>query len=418
MSQLCTAVILVFTTATLRAADWPQWLGPERNGSTPEKVAAWKGQLKVLWHKPVGQGHSSPVVAGGRVYLFTQLGSKEEEALTAYDAKTGEQLWQKSYARPSFLNKFGTGPRATPAVVDGRIYTFGVTGILTCFTGTGKQLWQVDTLKKFQTPKLFFGTSCSPLVSEGKVFINVGGKGAAVVAFDAGTGKVIWKALDDGASYSSPVLLGKSPRPQLVFLTQEGLVSLNPANGKLYWRFPFKDKLLESSTTPVQADGLLVASSITLGAVGLRLEIRDGKPAVAPQWKEPALTCYFSTPVAAAGQLYLVTGANPLELLLQRKASATLHCIEPASGKELWKKKGVGIYHASLVHTGDDKLLLLEEKGDLVLLQPNAKGYKELARSHVCGETWAYPALAHGRLYVRDRRELICVSLGSLVQKR
>jgi outer membrane protein assembly factor BamB len=412
MPWLRSALCLLLLGAAARAADWPQWLGPRRDGSTSETVAPWKGKLKVLWHKSVGDGHSAPVVAEGRVYLLTQVASKDEETLTAYDAKTGEQLWETTYARPPFKNPFGTGPRATPAVRDGRIYTFGVTGMLTCFERSGKKRWQVDTLKKFKAPNLFFGASCSPLVEGGKVFVNVGGKGASVVAFDAGSGNVVWKALDDRASYASPVLLGKGSRPQLVVLTQQGLVSLDPTSGDLFWRFPFKDKLLESSTTPVQVGDTLVASSITAGAVGLRMEAKDSKPAVSQLWKNPDLTCYFSTPVAFGYRLYLVTGTRPtLNVFAKSKNVATLRCVNPTTGKELWKKEGVGTYHASLVRTGDSKLLMLEEKGDLVLLQPNSKSYKELARASVCGQTWAYPAIAGGKLYVRDRRELICIQL-------
>jgi outer membrane protein assembly factor BamB len=416
MPRLRSALALLLLAAPAAAADWPQWLGPHRDGSTPETVAPWQGKLPVVWRQPVGEGHSSPVVAGGRVYLHTRVAGKDEEVLTAYDARSGKQLWQSSYPRGPFKNKFGTGPRATPAVRGSQVYTLGVTGILTCFQDARDKagvVWQVDTLKKFRAPNLFFGVSCSPLVEGGRVFVNVGGKGASVVAFDAEGGIVRWKALDDRASYSSPILLGKGPGRQLVFLTQQGLVSLNPADGELYWRFPLRDLLLESSTTPARAGDALVASSITAGTVGLRLGTKGQKPAATQLWKKPALTCYFSTPIAAGEDLYMVTGVNPLAVnpFARGKGGATLRCVEAATGKERWKKEGVGTYHASLVRTGDGKLLLLEEKGDLVLLRPDPQGYRELCRARVCGQTWAHPAVAGGRLYVRDGKELVCVRL-------
>src|SRR5262249_25463532 len=154
--------------------------------------------------------------------------------------------------RAPFNSIFGTGPRATPAGDGDRVYTLGVTGALTCWgVSDGKQLWQVDTLKKFEAKNLFFGVSCSPLIDGNKVLVNVGGAGASIVAFDKTSSDVLWKSQDDKASYSSPIVFGKGKERQVVFLTQEGLVSLNPEDGSLFWRFPMKDKLFESSTTPI-----------------------------------------------------------------------------------------------------------------------------------------------------------------------
>jgi outer membrane protein assembly factor BamB len=391
------------------AGDWPQWLGPNRDGASPEKVTAWKKPLKVLWRKPAGEGNSSPVVAGGRVFIHAKIKDKNEEEVVAFDAKTGNQLWRTAYPRAEFKSLFGNGPRATPAVAGDRVYTYGITGLLTCFKAKdGEKVWQVDTLKTFKAPNLRFGLSCSPLVEGKRVLVNVGAKGASVVAFDRDKGTTLWKALDDGASYSSPIIFGKGKERQVVFLTASGVVSLHPADGDLFWRFPLRDLLFEGSTTPVRAGEYLLASSITYGCVGLQLKTKGGKPAAEKVWKN-GLTCYFSTPVPVGTEhVYLVTGNNPLTM----KPEATLRCIETGTGKELWKRPKVGKFHASLLRTGDNKLLLLEEAGDLVLLNPSPKEYRELARAKVCGQTWAHPALANGRLYIRDNKELICVQLG------
>src|SRR5439155_23184477 len=148
----------------------------------------------------------------------------------------------------AFKSLYGNGPRATPAVAGGRVYTFGITGLLTSFDAAqGKKIWQVDTLQEFSGKNLFFGMSCSPLVHAGQVLVNVGGKGASIVAFDADSGKVAWKSLDDRASYSSPILVGQGPEQQVVCLTQQGLVSLNPTGGERYWRFRLVVRLLEGS---------------------------------------------------------------------------------------------------------------------------------------------------------------------------
>jgi outer membrane protein assembly factor BamB len=240
------------------------------------------------------------------------------------------------------------------------------------------------------------------------VLLNVGAKGASIVAFDKDTGKHVWKKLDDKASYASPIAIGAGATRQVIFLTAEGLVSLSPTEGTIFWQHPLKDKINESSTTPVLAGDILFAASITVGGVGMRLDNVEGKPGVKQIWKNPGLTCYFSTPVAVGtDHLYAVTSTKTGAFSF----TATLRCIEAGTGKELWKHDKVGEYHASLVRTGDAKLLLVEEPGNLVLLEPNPKEYRELARSKICGKTWAHPAVANGRLYIRDAKELICVEL-------
>ncbi len=409
MRWLRTLLVGGLFAGTAAAADWPQFLGPNRNGSTSEKVVPWKGELKILWRQPVGEGHSSPVVADGVVYLHYKLRGEEAEALQAFDATTGKPRWQTSYPRFTYKGLFGSGPRATPSVAGDQIFTHGITGLVTCFDKGGKKIWQVDTQKDLKAPKLFFGASSSPLVHGDQVVVLVGAEGASLVAFQRRDGKIAWKALDDRASYSSPVILGTKEQPQLVALTQKRLVSVHPTDGKLYWDFALKDKLSESSSTPVVVGrGVLVASSITYGSVGLKMESKENKPAVEKLWFKEELNCYFSTPVGVGtDQLYVVTGTKPPALA----TSATLRCVDPATGKEYWNRPNVGKYHASLLRTGNNKLLMLEEKGDLVLLEPDVKAYRELARAKVCGDTWAHPARANGRLYVRDSKELICVQL-------
>jgi outer membrane protein assembly factor BamB len=401
-------VFLVLGTSA-GAADWPQWLGVKRDGGTTEIVKPWKEPLKILWKEPVGEGDGAPVIVKGKVYLHTRTPGKYEESLAAFDADTGKPLWRTAYPRRKADFLYGSGPRGCPCVADGKVYTFGITGLFTCFDADkGDSLWQVDTAKEFQAPTPFFGNSCSPIIESNRVLLNVGAKGASIVAFDKDTGKEVWKKLDDKASYASPIAIGAGDTRQVIFLTANGLVSLAPKDGSIFWEHPLKDKINESSTTPVVVGDMLFAGSITVGGVGLRLENTDGKPGVKQAWKNPVLTCYFSTPVAVGkDHLYAVTSTKTGAFSFM----ATLRCLEAGTGKELWKQDKVGDYHASLLRTGDDKLLLVEEKGDLVLLEPNPKEYRELARSKICGKTWAHPAVANGRLYIRDAKELICVEL-------
>ena len=408
MLWLRSTLTVFLLTSSATDGDWPQWLGPNRDAISNEVVAPWKDAPKVVWRFPAGEGNGSPSVANGKVFFHAKIKDKDEEEVIALDTETGKEIWRTKYPRVAFKSLYGNGPRATPAIDGNRVYTFGITGLLTCFdTADGKQIWQVDTLKEFGAPNPFFGMACSPLVEGKNVLVNVGGKGASIVAFDKESGKVSWQVRDDRASYSSPIVFGEGEERQVVFLTGQGLVSLNPADGKTFWNFPLVDLLLESSTTPVRSGNMLMASSITYGSVGLNLGSKDGKPSGSLAWKNDQLTCYFATPVPVGDQLFVVTGTKPPALT----SKADLHCLDFKTGKELWVKQKVGKYHATLLRTGDSKLLLLEEAGNLVLLEPSPTEYRELARSKVCGETWVHPALANGRLYVRDGKEVICLSL-------
>ena len=399
---LCLGILLLLTSNAV-AADWPQWLGLKRDGSTTEIVKAWKEPLKIAWKQPVGEAHGGPVIVKGKAYLFFRTPGKNEETLVAFDAESGKPLWSTPYPRKETKIAFGNGPRGVPAVVDGKVYTFGITSILTCFDADdGKILWQVDAEKQYKAPTLTFGSSCSPIVVDDLVLVNIGAKGASVVAFDRHTGKEVWKNLDDAASYSSPLMYEHAGSTRISFLTARGLVSFNPKDGAIHWKYPFVDLLLESSCTPMVIDGKLLASSITAGSV--LIEETDKEPAVKKVWAK-SWNCYFSTPVAVGkDSIYMVTG----DLFSK---NAVMRCIDAKTGNELWNRKNVGTYHATLLRTGDDKLLLVEEKGDLVLVDANRKEYRELSRTKICGNTWAHPALANGRLYIRDAKELICVEM-------
>jgi outer membrane protein assembly factor BamB len=397
------------------AADWPQWLGPNRDGATQEVVKPWKGELKVLWRAPVGEGHSSPVVANGLVFLHTKGKNNEQEEVHVWSADNDNASLHASigFSRDKFTSQFGNGPRATPVVYGDRSCFFGATGDLSILNWRKKddgleiqQAISIHTSKNYQAAPLMFGVSASPLLEDDKIIVMTGGKKGSIVAFNTKTHEEAWHALDDPPSYAAPVAIGKGDQRQIVCLTQRRLVSLSPKDGELLWEFPFKDQLAESSTTPVLVGDLLIASSVTLGSVALKLSEISGKPAVEQAWKNPTLTCYFSTPVHVGEQLYMINGS------FIPPPSATLRCVETKTGKVLWSKAKVGKYHAALIRTGDDKLLMLDDSGYLTLIQPDPAGYQELARSKICGETWAHPALANGKLYVRDNKELICVDLG------
>ncbi|MCS7166609.1 MAG: PQQ-binding-like beta-propeller repeat protein [Gemmatales bacterium] len=411
--QCASGIILLGLLVYGFAGDWPQWLGPKRNATAPDRVVPWKNGLPTLWRHPVGEGHSSPVIAAGRVFVHAKVPDHEQEEVVALHLKTGKVLWRQVYDRPKFENPFGNGPRSTPLVSpDGKLFTLGASGILCAWDAmTGKLLWRKDILSDYKAKNLFFGVSSSPLwVNLGDkplVIVMVGAPEASLVALDAANGETVWKSGSDAASYSSPVLAEIGGRQFLIALTAQHLVAAEPDTGQWLATFPFVDKLSETASTPVVVGDQVFISSITGGSVLLRLQSQGDKWTWQEVWRHPQLHCYFSTPVVANKHLYLVTG----QLL---PPLAVLRCVDWASGKILWSRDGagqwVGKYHASLL-LADDKLLVLQEDGTLLLLEPSPEGYKELARASVCGQTWAHPALSDHLLVVRDAKEVRCIPL-------
>lgn len=391
-----------------QGGDWPGWLGPKRDNHAPVSLKPWSEPLTVAWRVPVGEGHGGPIAADGKVFLHYKIRDAEKEEVLCLDAQTGTERWRQSYDRPPFVNQFGNGPRSTPLWHDGRLYTLGVTGLVTAWDAhSGHRFWQTDLLAQLQAKNLFFGISTSPLMVDGQLIVMVGGAGCCLVALDPQTGRITRQTGDDAASYSSPVAWScDGAGKQILLLTAAGLHGFEPRSLKSLWFVPFKDRLNESSSTPVWFANRLFISSVTAGMLAIDIAAPKGDAAWEPKvsWKNPALSCYFGTPVGFNQHLYVVTGSLP------PLASANLHCVDPDTGQVLWTKRKVGTYHATLMRTREH-LLMLEETGDLVLIQPDPKEYRELCRGKVCRNTWAHPALAQGQLFLRDGQELLAVTL-------
>ena len=394
--------LTLFLSLPAPAADWPQFLGPTRDGRSTETVSPWTGELKPLWSKPIGPAHSSPVVVNGVVYGFYETKGKNTDTLAGFDAKTGNKLWEQSYEREDFRPLFGYGPRGTPVVDGGSVFTLGGTGVLARWDAkTGDVKWKVDTLEQFKVENLAFGVSASPLVFDGNVYVNVGGKGAGLVAFNQETGKVAWQATDDGMSYSSPTMVGKGEAAKVVFLTKQNLIAVDPKTGTVAWKVPFQDRMSESATAPLAVGTNVIGSSVTLGSIAI-------DPSVSPPktiWRKKELNCYFSTPVVVGDDLYMLNGE------LSITPTISLRCVDGKTGKIRWQKSDVGKYHAAIIRTANDKLLMLDDGGSLTLFEPNEKEFKQLAKSKVCGPTWAHPALADGVVYIRDEKNLLAIKL-------
>ncbi len=267
-------LLLLGLTRPALGQDWPQFLGPTRNGvySGTNIAKAWPADgPPVRWQHKVGEGFSGPVVVGTKLILFHRVADKE--TVECLDTEKGGTLWSNSYPT-HYRDDFGfdEGPRATPAIDDGRVYTLGAEGVLNCWNlADGKRLWTVDTKKEYGTQKGFFGIACSPLVESNLVLLNIGGRdGAGIVAFDQQSGKLRWKATDQQASYSSPTTADIHGKHYAFFLTRDGLVMLSPASGQVAAEFPWRPPINASvsAATPLAIDDYIFLSiSYGRGAV-------------------------------------------------------------------------------------------------------------------------------------------------------
>jgi hypothetical protein len=391
-------------TLTLSAKDWPQYLGPNRDGHSAETGLNWnwpKDGPPVAWKIDVGSGWSGPVVAGDRLIVFHRVG--DEEVVACLDPATSKEKWAAKYRtryRDDFM--FDDGPRATPLVAGGRVFTLGANGDLHGWElATGKRLWHHNLLTEYGVPKGYFGVACSPVLAGGKMLINVGARGAGIVAFDPAAGNEAWKATDDAASYSSPAVAEVGGKTLALFLTRAGLVAVEPDGGKVRFTFPWRppiDASVNAATPLAWKDEIFLTVSYNTGAVLLRAKGDE----LEEVWKnDRSLSCHYNTPVRVGDYLYGVHG--------RQEGVAQLRCVEWKTGTVKWTVPRFGVATLTAVDGG---LLALTEGGELVRFDASPDGFKEKARAKILGSpTRAAPALADGRLFARDGAKLVCVRL-------
>ena len=392
------------TAVTRAATDWPQYLGPTRNGvyGGPPLSESWgSGGPKVVWRKQVGQGFAGPAVVGTRVILFHRVGS--EEVLESLDAKTGNAVWRYAYPT-AYRDDFGfdEGPRAVPVVADGVIYTFGAEGQLHAVDlAKGTRLWSEDTVKRFGVPKGFFGAAGSPLVEGGRVIANVGGEKAGVVAFEAKTGKVLWAATDDDASYSSGVAATIGGRRSSIFLTRDNLVGLDPASGAVQFQRRWRARAAASvnAATPlIVGDQIFVSAQYGPGAGVLRV---NGSQLVDVWTSDEVLSNHYATSVFYNGHLYGFHG--------RQEFGPSLRAVEFQTGTVKWSQEQ---FRAGSVLLAGDRLVIVREGGELILAAASPQAFQPIARAQILqGVLRPYPALADGMLYVRNENTLLCLDL-------
>ncbi len=398
------AVLALAVGAQSSVTDWPQFLGPERNGiyRGPALAETWPASgPRVVWKKQVGPGFSGPVVAQGRVILFHRV--SDREVVEALDARTGTAQWQYGYPT-SYRDDFGfdEGPRAVPVVENGVVYTFGAEGQLHAISlATGTRIWSEDTMRRFGVAKGFFGAAGSPLVEDGRVIANIGGRGAGIVAFDAKTGKVLWSATDDEASYSSGVGATIGKRRSSVFLTRTGLVGVDPATGQVQFQRRWRSRQsasVNAATPIVIGDLIFISAEYGPGAAVLRV---DGSTLTDLWSSDEALSNHYSTSVHRDGYLFGFHG--------RQEFGPSFRAVELRTGKVRWSEDR---FKAGSVTLAGERLLILRETGELILAPASPDAFRPLARAQVLPATVrAFPALADGRLYLRNEKTLVCLDL-------
>lgn len=417
---MCVSLVIIalLCPCAVRADDWPQWRGPNRDGVWNETgiMETFPADgLEVRWRVPVGWGFSSPLVAQGRVFLADSelTEPRATERLHCWDEKTGTEIWTHTndvaYEDWAFDASQEIGPVATPVVHEGRIYCLGRLSDLFCLDArSGEVLWKRDLAMDYQVA--FAPGMPSPLIDEDRLIIFIGGTpNAGVIALCKDTGEEVWKALDEKLTFSSPIIITSGGKKQLIIWTQESVTSLDPAVGMTYWR----QRLLTSSdyavSTPVfHMDRLLIG--------GLMFQLDSNMPAATVLWpasKAPARRIFSHTSTA------LFRGDH----LFSARSTGELVCVDATTGEQVWETdKVTDSGNGASIHMtpNGDSVLLYTNKGELIRAQLTSEGYKEISRVAVIEPTmpfsgrkvaWSAPAFANGHIFTRSGKELICASL-------
>lgn len=378
------------------AADWPQWRGPNRTGAATAFTVpqSWPGQLTARWKVEVGLGYATPLVVGDRVYQFSRQG--DNELMTALDAQTGKVVW-KSEGYPAIFEMMsatkahGPGPKSTPAYANGRLYSIGMTGVVTAWdAASGKVVWRKPGSTKMPT---FTSHAFSPIVDGGLVIFHTGGHNdGAITAYDLATGAEKWTWTGDGPGYGSPIIANLGGRRQLVTITQKMLVGLDAATGALLWQQPFVSPNDTHSVTPAVYEDLVVVSSNGPPTMALRVRQQGGKWTADQVWENVDVPMRMTSPVVAGDMVFGLSTRN----------SGQYFALDAKSGKTLWTSPGRQAGKASIAMAGPF-LISLEDDGELVVARASRTAFEPVQRYKVAdSETWTQPSYSGNRIFVKD----------------
>lgn len=386
-------------SAPARRNYWTNYRGPARDGRYDEQPIRtnWQGGLQQLWKQPSGGGYSSFSVADGVAYTIEQR--RGQEVVAAYNVETGRELWTHGWDA-LYTNSTGDGPRATPTWHEGRLYALGALGELRCLDArTGKLVWSKNILKDAGASNIPWGMAGSPLVVDDKVVvIPGGGNGKSVVAYNARTGAQAWGALGDTASYTSPMLVTLAGRRQILAVTARRVAGLAPEDGSVLWDFPWSNSSDINVAQPIVTgpNRFFISAGYGKGAALVEVGGAGGKLSAAPVWERASMKNKFNSSVFHEGHVY---GLD----------EGMLTCVDVETGQQKWKARGYG-YGQVVFASGH--LIVTTEEGEIALVRATPAGHTELARfAALQGRTWNVPAIAGGRLLVRNATEMACYKL-------
>jgi outer membrane protein assembly factor BamB len=392
--RVLTILTLVLVTPLL-AQDLTQWRGPNRDGAAASftEPRTWPERLTQRWKVEVGLGYATPLLVGDKIYLFSR--QEENEVMSALDAANGKVLWQTGYPAPFTMHSaavpHGKGPKSTPVFANGKLYSIGMTGTVTAFdAATGKQLWQ----KPGTNPvPMYTSHAFSPIVDRGLVIFHVGGHmEGALTAFDANTGDVKWRWNGDGPGYGSPILADFGGTRQIVTITQGKLVGIDAANGTLLWERPFVSSNFTNSITPVLYGQTLIVSGNGGPTNALTVTKRNNQWVTETVWENADVPLRFSNGVIV----------RDMFISLSTRNSGQYFCLDAKTGKTLWLSEGRQAGNAALVKAGN-LIFSLEDDGELLVIPSSQTAFEPLRRYKVAETaTWAQPAISGNRVFVKD----------------
>ena len=381
-------------------ADYPQFLGPSRNASLPDLVLSdWSSRPpREVWRRPVGPGWSSFAIVG--THAITQEQRGDQECVVSYDLLTGKERWVSMDTARFESTVAGVGPRATPTIHGGRVFSYGALGHLNCLDlETGRKIWSRHPISENYSRPNMWGNSCSPLIDAGAVIVSAGGEdNNALVAYEAATGEVRWRGGNSRLGYSSPTVVHLSGKKQILIFNAGQLASHDAENGNPLWTQPWPGAT-ECTSQPIVLPGnrVFLSSGYGIGSKLFQINQSEQEPSVSILWESPRLKTKFTNAVVHEGSIY---GLD----------DGVLVCLDPETGKRRWKRGRYG--HGQILLVGDH-ILVQAESGELALVAADPTGYRELARHPALdAKTWNYPAFAPPYLLVRNDREAICFDLG------
>jgi outer membrane protein assembly factor BamB len=405
------------------AEDWPEWRGSGRDGVWREKgIVQNLDNLEVLWRTEISNGYSGPTVADGRVYITDRVKEPDQaERVHCLDANDGNPIWSHTYECRYVKVGYPDGPRASVTVDQGRAYALGAMGHLFCFDAAkGDIRWNRNLKALYDIKMPIWAIAAAPLVEDDLLILHIGGENACLVALDKITGAEKWRALDDRASYSAPIIIEQAGKRVLVCWTGDSVSGLDPATGKLHWQHPFKPKrMVLNIATPVFDNGHLFVSAFYDGSLLLRVDPHS--LAAEKVWRRrgeserntDSLHCCISTPIIQGDHIYGVDSYGQFR------------CLDLLTGDRVWESlKPAPSDRWSNIHMvrNEDKIWMFNERGELIISKLSPKGFEEISRAKIIEPTegqltkkrpvcWSHPAFANKRIYARNDSEMICIDL-------